>query len=249
MRLRHIALGCTLTGALGCLMLSSATARADIQAPGKASRTTPKLTISAPSADSNYRSKIKLTVSLGPTFTNRKVSLYAKPDGQARKLVATGRVNAKGKWYPDYTITWSTKFTVAFAGDSRYAATTASTAVQAYAKVADRIGGFYTTQKVGKITYDVFHGSGTLTLYSAVSPAKPTQCLEPETQQLDGKTWDADTKYGCDQLTAASQDTAPFSLNMAVGDHYRIRGDYYRSSKDHNNLNDHGSWLYFEVVK
>ena len=43
MRLRHIAFGCTLTGALGCLVLPSATARAAEGTPDKAT-----LTITAP---------------------------------------------------------------------------------------------------------------------------------------------------------------------------------------------------------
>lgn len=244
MRLRHIALCCTLTGALGGLMLSPATARADVSAI----RTKPKLTISTPDSYSLYGGRVRLTVTLGPT-ANRKVSVYATPYGGTRKLVATAQVSAKGKWYTGYTVTRRTTFTVAFGGDSRDAPTTASTTVQAVAGVTNRISGFYTTSKVGGITYDVFHGSGTLTLYSAVTPWKPTQCLEPETEQLDGKTWDADTRYGCDQLTAGSRDTAPFSLNQAVGDYYRIRGDYFRSAGDPSNLNGHGAWVYFEVVK
>jgi hypothetical protein len=256
MRLRHIALGCTLTGALGCLAAPPAIALAEnssTAATATAGVTVaavqPKLSISAPWPDSLYGGRVKFTVTLGPTFADRKVALYASPYGGQRKLVATGKVNAEGKWYPVYTVTRTTTFEVTFAGDSHNTANTAQTTVQAYAGVANRLGGFFTIAKVDGVSYDVFHGSGTLTLYSVVSPAKPGECLEPETEQLDGKTWDADTKYGCDQLTAASQDAAPFSLTMAVGDRYRIRGDYIRAAKDLGNLNQQGPWLYFEVVK
>ena len=98
--------------------------------------------------------------------------------------------------------------------------------LQAFARVADRVGGSFKKTKVGGVAYQVFHGSGTLTLYATVTPPKHGECLEPESQQYDsGVGWDADTKYGCDGLDAASHDAAPFTLNLAVGDRYRIRGD------------------------
>jgi hypothetical protein len=209
----------------------------------------PKLAISAPAADYRYGTRVAFTVTLGPTFADRKVALYASPYGGGRRLVATGHVSAAGRWHPTYTITRKTTFTVVFAGDSHNTANSAHTTLQAYAKVADQISGFFQMTEIGGVTYDIFHGSGTLTLYSTVSPAKHGECLEPESEQLDGKTWDADTKYGCDQLDAQSQDTAPFTVNQAAGDRYRIRGDYRHSAKDLGNLNQQGPWLYFEVVK
>jgi hypothetical protein len=244
MRLRHIALGCTLTGALGCLALLPATARAAVET------SKPKLTISAPATDNRYGAVVKFTVTLGSTVADRKVSLYASPYGEAHKLVATANVNAQGKWYPTYSITRKTTFTVVFGGDSHNSANSANITLQAYARVANRIGGFFKTTKSGGVTYEIYHGSGTLTLYSTVTPAKHGECLEPESEQYNpGAGWGADTKYGCDKLDTASHDAAPFSLNLAVGDRYRIRGDYFRSAKDLANLNQQGPWLYLEVVR
>lgn len=244
MRFRHIALGCTLTGALGCLMLPPVTAHAAAKAP-------PKLTISAPVRDNAYGARVKFTVTLGPTARNRKVTLYASPYGaRTKKLVATGNVNAQGKWYPSYLITRKTLFTVVFGGDSANAPNSSRIMLQAFARAADRVGGFFKTTKIGGVTYEVFHGSSTLTLYSTVTPAKHGQCLQPESQQFDsGFGWDADTKYGCDKLNATSHDTAPFTLNLAVGDRYRIRGDYNHSAADLGNLSVQAPWVYFEVVK
>lgn len=343
MRLRYIALGCTLTGALGCLALSPGAARAESRAVGPTTLTMttpatvvygadvviqgqlkfgkaaasaqttvnvtrtgagtptktftehtgstggftltdkdpakahytytatfagdsteaaatasaqvtvemikPKLTISAPATSYAYGAKVKFTITLGPTFSDRKVSLLASPYGEKPQTVATGTVDAQGKWYATYSITRKTTFTVFFAGDSHNSPNNAHVVLQAGARVADRITGYFKQAKIGGITYDVFHGNGTLTLYSTVYPAKHGECLEPESQQLDGKSWDADTKYGCDQLDAKSHDTAPFTLSQAVGDRYRIRGDYIRNTKDLGNLNEQGPWLYFEVVK
>jgi hypothetical protein len=116
--------------------------------------------------------------------------------------------------------------------------------------VTDRLTGAYKTNKSGNGTaYDVFHGTGTLTLHSTVAPNSRGQCLEPETEQYDkGFGWDADTKYGCDKLNRQSRDAAPFSLSLAVGDRYRIRGDF-QGGKDAANLSAQGRWLYFTVTK
>lgn len=242
LRSRYIGLCCALTGALGCLALPAASAQA-------AQVNKPALTISAPAAAYRYGAKVRFTVTLGPTSGDRKVSLYASPYGEkTRKLVATGNVNAQGKWYPSAPITRKTTFTVIFAGDSQDKANNAHVVLQAHADVTDRITGYFKRTVIGGRTYDVFHHSGTLTLYSTVAPAKKGECLEPESQQLDGSSWDADTKYGCDKLDNASGDIAPFSLSKAAGDRYRIRGDYLRAAKDLGNLNQQGPWLYFEVV-
>src|SRR5690242_13445815 len=104
MRLRLIALGCALTGALGSLTQIHGTALAANTGPAK-----PRITISSPVTDNHYGARVRLTVTLGRTFTsNRVVSLYAAPFGGRRTLVATGRVNAQGKWYPTYPITRKT---------------------------------------------------------------------------------------------------------------------------------------------
>jgi hypothetical protein len=209
----------------------------------------PRLSISSPATNYRYGAVIRLTVTLGSTVKDRRVSLYASPYGERRRLVATSDVNAHGKWYPVYRIGRKTTLTVVFAGDSHNAPNSAHITVGAYAQVADRLTGYFKTAKINGLTYDVYHGSGTLTLYSTVTPDKHGQCLQPESEQYkSGKTWYADTKYGCDTLDRTSHDTAPFVLNMAVGDRYRIRGDYFRNAKDLGNLNRQGQWLYFEVV-
>jgi hypothetical protein len=252
MRLRPIALSCALTGTLGFLALPAAPAVAESTAPVHAVETVkPPISVGSPVTDNPYGAQVTITVTLGPTFTSRKVSLYATQAGQPRRLVATGTVDAKGKWYPVYSITRTTTFTAVFAGDSRDAPNSASRTLHAYARVTDRIGGHYKTSRSSDGTvYDVFRSAGALTLYSTVAPNKHGECLEPETQQYDaGVGWDADTKYGCDKLDGKSHDTAPFSLSRAGGDRYRIRGDYFRGSSDTANLNGQGPWLYFIVTK
>jgi hypothetical protein len=248
MRLRPIALSCALTGALGLLALPAIPAAA---APGAAAAPKPPISVSSPVTDNPYGVRVTITVTLGPTFSDRRVALYATPAGEPRRLVAVADVNDSGKWYPTYRITRTTTFTAVFAGDAHDAPNSAHRTLHAYARVTSRLAGYYKTSKSSSgIVYDVFRGTGTLTLHSAVAPGKHGECLEPETQQYDpGVGWDADTRYGCDPLDGHSHDTAPFALAKAVGDRYRIRGDYVRGKSDPANLSTKGPWLYFIVVK
>jgi hypothetical protein len=267
MRLRHIALGCALTGGLGFLALptgpalagntvlagNTGLARDTVPArdTGLAARDAkPEISVSSPETDNPFGAKITLTVTLKPAVAGRAVALYATPSGGPRALVATGTVDAEGKWYAPYSITRATAFTAVFAGDAHHAPVSASRTFSAYARVTGRLGGAYATnQGRDGIAYAVFHAAGTLTLYSTVAPDKRGECLEPESEQYDkGAGWDADSKYGCDKLDRDSHDTAPFSLSLAAGDRYRIRGDYLRG-KDTANLSTTGPWLYFIVAK
>lgn len=243
MRLRHFALGCALAGGLGLLAAPGGPALAAGKPAG------PRISVSAPATDNPYDARITLTVTLRPALTDREVSLYAAPAGGARALVAAGTVDADGKWHVRYTITTATTFTAYFPGDAGHASAWASRTLYAHARVTDRLGGAYATSRGGGVVYDVFRGTGTLTLYSTVAPDSPGECLEPESEQYDkGAGWDADTKYGCDKLDGASHDTAPFSLKQAVGDRYRIRGDYL-PGRGAANLSGQGPWLYFTVER
>jgi len=247
-----IALGCALTGALGLPALPAvpAAASASVSVPATAAKVKPPISVSSPVTDNPYGAKVTITVTLGPTFSDRRVSLYAAPAGEARRLVAAGDVNAEGKWYPTYTITRATTFTAVFAGDAHDDPDWASRTLTAYARVTDRVAGYYkTSQSGGGLVYYAFHGTDALALHSTVAPGKPGECLEPETQQYDpGAGWNADTRYGCDQLDGKSHDTAPFALSRAVGTRYRIRGDYVRGT-DTANLSAPGAWLYFIVTR
>ncbi|HEY3877563.1 MAG TPA: hypothetical protein VGM12_03085 [Trebonia sp.] len=241
MRPRLAAIGCAFAGAVGLLALPAAAQASSL----------PKPAMSVTTAGSYaYGARVKVTVTLKAKQPGAAVALYATPAGGKRTLVAAGKVDAAGKLYPAYTVTRATTFTAVFGGDAADAPSTASRTVTVAARVTDALTGYTSTTKTGGVTYRVYHGTGTLTLKSTVTPDKHGECLEPESEQYDAGTgWDADSKYGCDTLDSASHDTAPFSLKQAVGDRYRIRADYVRRGGDTANLSADAPWLYFEVIK
>jgi hypothetical protein len=280
MRSRSIALGCALAGALGLTALPLATTHAGSSAhaassPAAASAATqaaltgPTLTLPAPVTTAvvarktapalsirtsattyAYASRVWLTVSLGRTRRNRAVAIYAAPLGVRGWLWHSGKVNSAGKLRVYFRLTRTTTFTVVFGGDARDAPVRASRTVQALARVADAISGYYARTRVGGTTYYVFHASKQLVLRATVSPSKRGECLKPETEQWDtGSGWDDDTAYGCDSLDSGSHDSAPFNLAQAIGDRYRIRADYVRGARDLANLSADGPWLYLTVVR
>jgi hypothetical protein len=279
-RSRNIALGCALAGALGLTALPLTTTPAGGQARAasspvaatdatRATLTKPTLTLPAPVTTAvvarraaptlsirtsattyAYASRVWLTVSLGRTRENRAVAIYAAPVGVHEWLWHRGKVNSAGKLRVYFRLTRTTTFTVVFDGDARDAPARASRTVQALARVADGISGYYARTRVGGTIYYVFHARKLLFLHAAVSPNKRGECLKPETQQWDtGSGWDDDTAYGCDSLDSGSHDSAPFNLAQAIGDRYRIRADYVRSARDLANLSADGPWLYLTVVR
>jgi hypothetical protein len=280
MRSRNIALGCALAGALGLTALPLTTTHAGSPAHAanspvaataatRATLTKPTLTPPAPATTAvvarraaptlsirtsattyAYASRVWLTVSLGRTRANRTVAIYAAPVGVRDWLWHRGKVNSAGKLRVYFRLTRTTTFTVVFGGDAHDAPARASRTVQALARVADGISGYYARTRVAGTIYYVFHASKLLVLHAAVSPNKHGECLKPETQQWDtGSGWDDDTAYGCDSLDSGSHDSAPFNLAQAVGDRYRIRADYVRSARDLANLSADGPWLYLTVVR
>jgi hypothetical protein len=271
MRARNIALGCALAGALGLVAPLPATARAASgpvaasaaprvapaparPAPGTPAVVTrtarPALSIWTSAGTYYYSSRVWLIVTLGRTWANRTVAIYAAPVGVRAWLWRSGKVNRAGKMWVLFRLTRTTTFTAVFRGDARDAPARTSRTLQAFARVAAGLSGYSATTRIGGIPYYVFHANRTLVLRATVSPNKHGECLKPETEQWDaGSGWDDDTAYGCDSLDRSSHDRAPFNLTQAVGDRYRIRADYVRGARDRANLSTDGAWLYLTVVR
>jgi hypothetical protein len=73
---------------------------------------------------------VTVTAHLGNPHTNRTVTIYAQPNGGAKKVIKHANVNAKGVLSVSYKITKNTTFTVTFSGDSWYTAGSATATVK-----------------------------------------------------------------------------------------------------------------------
>jgi hypothetical protein len=196
----------------------------------------------------NYDPTVHVTVQLGTTKTNRTVAIYARQLGsKSQRLLKKGRVNSRGELTVSYKAPHSVTFSAVFAGDARYAATTASRTVQVRAAVGESVRGYYGSQRSGSQTYKLFHRSGKLDLTVTVSPNKRGQCVKVQLEEYYQGTWYS-AEGACGYLTKASKASGALKLSSAsVGSPYRIRALYVRSASDVSNLSNDGAWVYFMV--
>ena len=243
---RSVTLGCALTGALGLLALLAVPAAASGLAT--AAKVKPPISVSSPVTDNPYGAEVTITVTLGPTFSDRRVSLYAAPAGEARRLVATGEVNAEGKWYRP------TRSPGPPRSPPSSTATRATTELGKphphRLRTGDGPGGrLLQDERERRPRLLRFHGADVLALHSTVAPGKPGECLEPETQQYDpGAGWTPTPATAATSWTARAttrrRTHRPGRSVPGTGS----GGDYVRG-KDTANLSAAGPWRYFIVTR
>ena len=92
-----------------------------------AAKPTLRLAVSAKSVRSGRN--VTVTATLVAAHANRTLTIYAQPQGGARKVIKRATINSKGQLTVVYTIRANTTFTVAFSGDTWYTAASASAVV------------------------------------------------------------------------------------------------------------------------
>jgi hypothetical protein len=209
------------------------------------------LTVTTGSATFTYEPTIHVTAHLGPTYSDRTVSIYAQPfGGTSRVLLKTGQVNSGGNLTASYAAPHSTTFSAVFSGDARYAPKTVTRAAYIRAKVSESLSGYYGRTRIGRITFLLYHRRDLLHAHATVAPNKRGQCVEFEVQEHYLGAWHASVTTGCIHLSSSSQASAAFRLTLAdIGFPYRIRADYIRSSKDASNLSNDSAWQYVMVER
>jgi hypothetical protein len=75
--------------------------------------------------------KVTVTATLRAWHTNRTLVIDAQPKGGAKKVIARGTVNSKGRLVVSFTMETNTTFTVTFSGDAWYASASATGTVKA----------------------------------------------------------------------------------------------------------------------
>jgi hypothetical protein len=97
----------------------------------KVTSTAPSLKLAVSAGSVKPGKKITVTASLGAPHVNKKLAIYAQAKGGAKKVIAHGTVNAKGRLSVTFTVKANTTFTVTFTGDSWYSAASRTVTVKA----------------------------------------------------------------------------------------------------------------------
>ncbi|HXB49772.1 MAG TPA: Ig-like domain-containing protein [Streptosporangiaceae bacterium] len=205
------------------------------------------LTVTAGAPIDNYGTVVTVTAQVGPTDTNRTVSIVARTFGSAfYTVLATGEVNASGDLTATARATQNTQFSAVFTGDADYAPSTVTTDILVRAGVSAALTGYYQTRYSHHI-YRVYHRKHALRIHAAVSPDKAGECVSIQTQKYYRGAWHAAGSRGCHALSTASTWTANFGLRHAtIGSDYRIRVRY---AGDISNLAADSSWQYYIVKR
>ncbi|MGJ5754478.1 hypothetical protein FB563_2651 [Streptomyces puniciscabiei] len=221
----------------------AATASAIVQV----SRTATALSVTTNASSYAYGATATVTAHLGTTYNGRTVSLYAQPYGGGKTLVKTGTVDAGGNLSATYKLTRNTTFTASFAGDYRYAPATATHTAYDQVKIAETLGGYYTSTTYSGVTYRVYHHTVKPRVTAVVTPNKSGQCEKFQAQEYYSGAWHTLTTSGCYSLDPNSTWVTQLSLTNAVNQKFRVRSQYVHSTQDNTNLTTWGGWLYLTV--
>jgi hypothetical protein len=93
-------------------------------------RKEPALSVTASPRTATGRQAVDITVHLGSTYTDRTVTVYARPSGSKQQTrLVSGTVNRAGNLTVRWVATRTAALSAVFAGDSQYQAKTVTTAV------------------------------------------------------------------------------------------------------------------------
>jgi hypothetical protein len=235
--------------AVGTYTYTATSGGASASATAKVTANVPRLSLSPAGATVGYKTVVHVTATLGATAVNRSLTIYAEVNGSGKnKVIASGKVNAKGQLAVAYTALESTTFRVAYSGDTDDAAVKASTVLSVRARVVQKLSGQYGTKKSGGTTYLLYHRTAKVTVAVAVTPAHPGACVEAELQEFYKGAWHASSKTGCAKLGTGSKATVHVTLVKAqLGAPYRIRVDYVSDSPE--NASGASAWQYVMIEK
>ncbi|MGW3262815.1 YncE family protein [Streptomyces sp. NPDC001056] len=221
----------------------AATASAIVQV----SRAATSLSVTTDASSYAYGATATVTAHLGTTYNGRTVSIYAQPYGGGKTLVKTGTVDTSGNLAATYKITRNTTFTASFGGDYRYAPATATRTAYDRVRIAESLGGYYTSTTYGGTTYRVYHHTVKPRVTAVVTPDKSGQCEKFQAQEYYSGAWHTLTTSGCFSLDTKSTSTTQLTLTNPVDQKFRVRSQYVHSAKDDTNLTTWSGWLYLTV--
>ena len=194
------------------------------------------LTIAAGRSIKLYGHGVKLTAHLGTTFTNRAVTITARPyDGDPR-VIASGDVDAtSGDKSATYTMRRRTRFTARFSGDDKYAPAAVYVVVRARAVLTERLRGYYASSN----GYRIYHPGDSPELDARLWPHLHRVCLYFRAQYRSGGKWHNASLSPCVRTDGEARAAA--LLNNALSLPYRLRAEWRGNVLA---LANHGPWMH-----
>nr|WP_202540185.1 Ig-like domain repeat protein [Streptomyces sp. SID4937] len=197
-----------------------------------------------------YNKNVSFTATLGKTYKNRVVEIWADPFGadKPKKLVKKAKVNAKGNLSVTVNMKRDTTVTAVFAGDARYAPKTVKSTAYAKVKVSTTLSKQYKTAKIGKTSYAYYSKKKNPVFTTSMTYHKGrAQRLSLELN-YQGKWYDAGQEFFA--LAPNGKSVVELLGPHETGYKMRVRASYVDgSSGDNVNSTTHGAWKYFIFTK
>ncbi|MFD9032535.1 Ig-like domain repeat protein [Streptomyces sp. NPDC059567] len=222
---------------------ASATAKVEV------SRNKTALTLDRNGLTVNFNTPVWYTATLGPTYKNREVEIWADPIGpEPKKLLRRGAVNSEGKLAAQLKMTRDTWVSVNFAGDSRSAPAEARSAVYTRAGLTTTLSRHYKWTKIGSTSYQTYHQTAD-PMIAAWHNSYPGRSTRLDLQIWYGGAWQhVATDYF--RLNANGMAYVTVDGDGAAGYRFRVRSAYVDgSSGDNVNTTIYGSWKYFNFTR
>lgn len=193
-----------------------------------------------------YGRKVSFTASLGKTYKNRVVEIWADPYGADRpkKLLKRGRVNSRGTSAVRVTLTRNAVISVVYAGDSRTAPKSAKATVYAQVKVSTSVAKHYKTGKIGNTKYFHFRKKKNPIFTTTMTAAKDrAQVFELEVYFQGAWRPGGSATF---VLSPKGKSIVELIGPHETGLRMRMRSSYERgNSGDSLNATTRGAWRYF----
>ena len=209
------------------------------------SRLTPALTVAVNGRVFSYGGAGTVTVHLGPTYTNRTVTLseyvYGVPN-PAWTVVHTGPVNSAGDYVLSTHFYRHVAFQATFGGDARYAPVSASTSTTSLARITVTVPGSYGTSG----SYLLFHRSTDPAVQATLAPARgAVGCVTFTAQALTKGAWTTVATTACVPVGATSAATGHPLTTHTVSVQYRVRASI---ATDTVNAATTSGWVYLRFT-
>jgi hypothetical protein len=205
-------------------------------------RSNTDLTIGTDRKGYRFNAAATVTASLPAAMAGRTVSIYAEPYTGARRLVASGPVDADGRLIATVTVTQRTRFVAEYAGDREFEPKSASTTVTTAAKVTATM--LNAKRRSGK--YYLYRFDRSAILKGTVFPNHGGDCLKFRWQHYSGR-WRTRALTHCVRMTSKSY--AKFLLEghkRDIGVKFRLRAEW---PGDTQNTKQHSPWRYAKFVR
>jgi hypothetical protein len=197
----------------------------------------------------NYGTNVTYTATLGPTYKNRTVEIWADPWGpEPKRLLKRGTVNSVGKLSATMWMSRDTTVTAVFTGDARNAYASAKSGVYTRAGVTTALSRHYKWTKLGNVWHQTYRQSADA-LITTWHNAYPDRHTRLDLQYYYAGAWrDGGSEYF--RLASDGKSYVTLDGDGAAGMSFRVRSAYIDGAAGDNvNATVYGPWKYFNFTR